>query len=333
MDSLAGRIGALASSLAIRSPGCFSLLGATYGSSETEGEPALNSVLTEAARSLLERFLYLTIHCRQPAEQFSWAAPDESTLVQGFVSRLSRAHAGRGSWQPGWVIHSREPGGIIVEKDGLRLQVRPGQFRASRGRARRPGVHGSVRMPKEYREMFSGFYMALGDRDNNGDGDIVRLYWHLTSGGAEPFLAHLTRGLNRARVSFRLKLLANPLGYVRSDAAVLYLWRQDFERAHPVVRRTYDYVQRFLRSPVSLYAKRLAPGLGLAEQPPDHSSFGENRSRLLAEALASETMAREQTADGRTRAVVQWLGRAGVSMAAPHLNVGSVAKYEALAGA
>ena len=109
---------------------------------------------------------------------------------EGFVRALSEANCGSGSWESGWTVKQDENGSPVVERDGLTLCVRSGEYRARRGLKLTPGVQVDLRLPKELLGVSPGFYMALGDMafgklDPNG---LVRIYWKSTPEGARDFL-------------------------------------------------------------------------------------------------------------------------------------------------
>jgi hypothetical protein len=226
----------------------------------------------------LAEMLYGALHCRMPAR----GSPDSGftnwTGARDFVDRLSAANCGSGTWQSGWTAQAFEADGrIVAERHGVRFWVPPDEYRP-----------GAVRIPKEHFELVTGFYLAHGDADDTRDaGDTIRIYWHISPLGAERLMELVTGHLNRAGIGFQLKLLGEPLRYHRTDPAVLYLARADYPKAAPMLGDVLREMTPWLRSTVSLLVKRMAPGVGLAEDPGDGSSFGEHRCRLLG-GIASE---------------------------------------------
>ena len=274
----------------------------------------------------LAEAIYVSLHCRVSAR--GAAVPGFTNWVgaRDFADRLSAANSGSGTWQGGWSTRRTEADGrIVAERHGVRFWVPPAEYRP-----------GAVRIPKEYFELASGFYLAHGNADDTRDvGDTVRVYWHLAPTGAERLVAQTTRRLNQAGIGFQLKVLAEPLRYQRTDPAVLYLARDDCRPAWPILRQIHDDIRPWLRSRVSLLVKRLAPGVGLAEDPGDGSSFGEHRGRLLGEMLADpEWSALGSTAEGmaegmaermakRMALVSSRLARDGYDLDRIYLNPGS----------
>jgi hypothetical protein len=173
----------------------------------------------------------------------------------------------------------------VAERQGVRFWAAAGACRATSGPLRQEG-DAEVRLPKEYREMVPGFYLALGDHGFVRDTvPTARIYWNVSPRGAERLMAVLTRDFNRAAISFQLKVLAEPLRFDRCDTAVLYFPRDEIARVVPAAGRVHSALRPWLKARVSHLVKPLAPGVGLAEDPGDGSSFGEHRTRILARLL------------------------------------------------
>jgi hypothetical protein len=207
------------------------------------------------------------------------------------VAALAAANTGRGTWEPGWLVQRIEPDGQVVAlKDSLAFWVRPAELRAS-GDAIRPGESCRVWVPNEFRGRMLGFYFAVGDAEEEiGGADSaaeprLRYYWHLGSCAAVPFMAVATSLLNEAGIPFGLKVLSDARAYQRADAGVLYVRSRDDPRVGPLIAEIHRQVANDLRAPVPLFTKRLAHGLGYAEDPRTSLSFGEHRCRLIGEAL------------------------------------------------
>jgi Lanthionine synthetase C-like protein/HopA1 effector protein family len=207
------------------------------------------------------------------------------------VAALASANTGRGTWEPGWVVQRIEPEGKVVAlKDGLAFWVQPTGLRAS-GDAIRPGESCRAWVPNEFRRRMLGFYFAVGDEEEEIDetdaaaDPRLRYYWHLRSSAAVPFVAAATSLLNGARIPFALKVLTDAREYHRADAGVLYVHARDDPRVGPLIAEIHRQVAGDLRASVPLLTKRLADGLGYAEDPRTSLSFGEHRCRLIAEAL------------------------------------------------
>lgn len=146
---------------------------------------------------------------------------------------------------------------------------------------------------------------------------LVRVYWHLAPQGAAPFLAAATRAMRGAR--HMLKLLDDPQSYRRADSAVLYVAADDWPRAREALPLVRAAAEPWLRRATPLFTLRVAPGVGLAEDPGGEESFGLHRCRLAAEGLYAARGAEDP--EERLAAVRAALRGAGVDPDAPHGKV------------
>jgi hypothetical protein len=329
MSDLHDQLGSAAGTLQVHAAHSFTILGSRYNAPNREAELEADSVLSPDARALLAEVLYASLHCRQPgarAVSADWAGKRE------LVQRLSGANAGTDIWQWGWVIRGFEADGrIVAERHGIRFWMSRNDFRPPKVPPQ-IGDSGWVKVPKECWNLLPGFYLALGEAgDADGDGyDRLRIYWHLRLSGAVPLMESLTTTLNRARVPFALKLLADPNFYPRSDSAVLYVSPCAYQQIIPLLAGVYREVRPWLKRSVSVFVKPIAPGLGLAEDPADSASFGQHRSMLLARELTRPEILDARSGPERCRAVMAGLQRAGWDPKRLYLNLGSSDRYPSL---
>ncbi len=213
---------------------------------------------------------------------------------------------------------------MSANRNDLIVWIPVGDCLALSGRQTVPGENISVRFPKEFLGMSPGFYIASGDKPlTTPKGEVLtRIYWHLSSVGAVPFVRTASTALNRAAVPFRLKVLRDPSCFSRCDAGVLYVRRSDYNTIADALHTVYEETAGFLKAGVPAFAKQLASGVALAEDPGGGQSFGEHRCRLLADAVLH---AHEETESAETRVcyVVKYLESHGVSVERPFLNAGS----------
>ncbi len=248
---------------------------------------------------------------------------------QPFVDELSAANSGSGTRQAGWEVLASADDGLSIRRDGLTLQAQPAEIIAAGSRMPAAGDTVDLKMPKELPAISPGFYMALSDAPYQPDGQpVVRFYWNLYAWGAVPFLRSASSRLNQSQLPYRLKLINHPDRYTRCDAAVLYLLKEDVERAVPVLADLYTTVRRDLKAPVPALTRQIAPGVGLAEEPPGGESFGMHRCRLLADGIVRGWEQGAQTVEERLAIVVERLAEAGVDIDRPYLNPGSTDDYE-----
>lgn len=272
--------------------------------------------------------IYAQLHCRLPAEAWARDARGDARLdPRDFPRLLAKANHGTGSWQTGWTVRAmRADGGIVAESMGVRFWVEAGAFRGAR-EPLQPGDPVQVRIPRDYRQLVPGFYMATGDAEDEDGAPAVRLYWNISARGAAPLMGHLTTTLNAAGIAFRFKVPLDPRDFGRADAAVLYLRYGDFDAAMPHLARITASVRRHLSPETSLFARACEPGVCVAEDPGGGASFGQHRARLLARAMCMPATTALGTTDARARAVRIQLRAQGLDPFALHRNAGSTAEY------
>ena len=193
-----------------------------------------------------------------------------------------------------------------------------------------PAARVSLRFPKELLGISPGFYMAVSDvemPDFHG-ADVVRFYWNLRPEAAVPLMEELTRELNSARLPFRFKVVNDRGAFSRCDAAVLYVLKSNYAPVAQIVERIYSKISERLNERVPAFTRRLAPGLGFAEDPgTKHDSFGTHRCRLLAEGMFRAWRLGRKSLPDRLRIIEAHFAEHKISLEAPHLNPGSADIY------
>lgn len=278
----------------------------------------------------MQSHLYENFYCRGRAvpvsNSYAWPVIPR---FSPFVKALSASNSGSGTREPGWQVRGVENRTVVVENHGLSLWV-PLEHTWPRVRgALLPNKIVSVSFPNELLQLSPGFYMALGNRWLDVEqGPVLRLYWHLRSEGADRLIAAATARLNRDRLPFRLKVVNEPERYTRCDAGVLYTRKRDYSLLARLLHEVYAAVSPYLEQATPAFTKRLAPGLGLAEDPGSSESFGMHRCGLLAEGLIRAHEQAKQSVAERMTIVDECFEQAGVRLAAPFLNPGSSDRYE-----
>jgi len=274
---------------------------------------------TPESEAHFAELIYRTCHGRQDSLHAGGPAlGSDEALAREFVARLSNANGGIGPEHAGWTVGAVEDDGrLVVELDGLMLWVDPQPGAA-------PGDRVPVRFPKEYRNLYPGHYVVIGDADTGEISHPLRLYWNVRADGAESLVRCVSGAFNRSKLPFRLKVLSEPAGYSRADAAILYIPSQHRGEAAALVKGVYREMGELLHPAVSVFVLPLAPGLGLAENPPDGSSFGMHRSRLIAPLLYNALDLSDPLAG-----VAVALETAGYRLDRFYLNPGSAESYGA----
>lgn len=280
--------------------------------------------------STLQECLYSNFYCMGFASPAEWQGGPAGMGAADLSEELSRANAGAGRWDDGWKVCAAENAHLRVEKSGFVLTISTDDFRPDPPRVAVAGSSGSVNLPKELYGISPEFYMALGDlSEPAAPHRTLRLYWNVTPRGAVQLMQALTSRLNAAAVPFRFKVLKSAAPSGRCDVGVLYVPREHSEPTLAIAAEIHDELanESLLRPLTPVFTKRLAPGLGLAEQPDPETSFGTHRCGLMAEALLSAHERGRRLLPERRRAVVEGFEHAGLGIGALYLNPGSSDSY------
>ncbi|WP_449406200.1 T3SS effector HopA1 family protein [Massilia phosphatilytica] len=229
------------------------------------------------------------------------------------------------AWQGGWQARQHTDGGVDAAQAGLRVHAPPGAWRPAAGTAGTADTAVDLRQSSGTFAASPGFYLVEGP-PWAVDSRLVRLYWHVSPAGAARLLAALTGMLADSGLPFQVKVLARSTAYGRADACVLYLDQAHFPVLAGELARIHARMRPWLDTAVPVYTHALAPGLGLAEQPPGGASFGRHRCTLLARALCADD-ARSGAPAYRLERVRARFADHGVALAQPFLNPGSQGGY------
>lgn len=277
---------------------------------------------TRALSEALARRLYDDFYCAggvAPASDLAdpgalqWRALSEDDLVDSDLGGTRQ--------EDGWIIESATGDEVILTRAGLTISAPTSEITASSWPVR-PGAAVSVAMPAHVRGPHHTTIHGKARQPSHA-GDVDRFYWNVHPSGRRALATQLTGRLNAAGVPFRLKCFSNP-ALLRCDAAVLYVPSSRRHDTVPLLREAHDDVVGGLRDPTPVFTRRLAPGLGFAEDPGDpDESFGTHRCRVLAEGIVTAEVMRITTPRGRVGVVEAAFRRAGIVPGYPHLRRGS----------
>ncbi|WP_257194460.1 MULTISPECIES: T3SS effector HopA1 family protein [unclassified Bradyrhizobium] len=244
-----------------------------------------------------------------------------------FAARLSAANSSRRGWEPGWSVLTRMGNVSVLHRDGLQIHVSTSEMFPD------PDIEGvhrhyQIDVGKELFNLIPGWYVALGETpDPFDEPDITtRVYFNVGAAAGAELVARCCALLNSCAIPFRLKVPDDPGSYGRTDAAVLYLRKRIYRASHDVLRRLFDSVKT--REGIPAFARKMARGIAVAEDPADGSSFGQNRSRLVARGLWRAFVAQAEGRESKLRYVIGEFQRAGLDCARPHLGPRSEDIYE-----
>ena len=248
-------------------------------------------------------------------------------------SQLIAANNTQMRWDPGWTIYNVGPNGLIYVQKGERQKTAvPGEFMTTGPPGVPPAVGAVVQLlvQREALNMQPGMYFAFGDAPSDvwDEFALLRFYFHSTAEGSPALFRFLTTRLNEFRIPFRMKGHVNPLGYVRTDAVVLYFAKRYYEIVARIVRDMPDDVAAGLRKTVPLFTKTVRPGVGLAEEPNTGESFGMHRCRLTAEGVVEAWGRGAQDKEAWSDAVAARFTVNRLRLDKPYLNPDSVDLFE-----
>lgn len=174
--------------------------------------------------------------------------------------------------------------GAIVLLQGVRVFV-PGTLRPGRGRVRI-----AAELPSLAPRLSIGFLFYTPRIGGGGGGRPLRVYRHLRDADeAVAVWQRFTRWTEDSGVALRAKVISQTWSFPRNDALVVYLPAESW--AH------LDEVAEVLRAddetPVSVFARRIAPGVSVAWEPadlvagPGRTSFGEHRAAAVAQGIVA----------------------------------------------
>jgi hypothetical protein len=276
--------------------------------------------------------IYQHSFCQRP-QGHGVDAPMVPGQANSLGAELSHANATISHWESGWQIyHVAASGRILAQKREVSRSFWPGEFINYGGIGMPPevGATVSVFFPKEAPHWQAGFYFALSETvsDQEEESALVRFYWNINDKGAVRLVELITKRLNRFQVPFRLKCLSDRSFFPRADAAVLFVTKRWYQITARVVSDVRRQILEFLRGETPLFTKKLAPGLGFAEDPANGESFGMDRCRLLAEALYDAYLCDRGEEEAILHEVAKYFGKHGIELERPYLNAGSVDQYD-----
>ena len=216
-----------------------------------------------------------------------------------------------------WIVTGWNDDRVFLEKEAIRTFI---------ARRRLKEDHLVVGRPVSFTrsalalDTMPGFVMRRGIETSIGH-PLSRLYLNIRPEAAAWVLGPLARTLDREHLPFVLKVLAHPRAYRRRDACVIYVISEQFGEAFDVVRDALAQARLSLDNPVPLFTKKLAPGMGFAEDLSDlgaaEQSYGQWVSWLFLKAAATSDDARHIA-----RAVMDEVRACGRDPHRPYLRAG-----------
>ena len=245
---------------------------------------------------------------------------------------LNTANRTRERWDYGWKITQiLQDGSLYATKVAQSRMLRPGEYMLQDpASAAQPGAWIRAFLSKEDAISQPGFYIVHPEIAPSFEDfqTLVRLYWNIEPEGAPKLLGRVTERFNALRVPFQFKALRYRSQYTRADSAVLFVgWRYAGITLR-LASEIYADVKQHLKPYTPLFAKQLAPGLALAEDPANGQSFGMSRCSLLAQAMVIVHHKRQQSQEARMSELRALFEQAGLKLDHPHLSLSLIDHYD-----
>ena len=261
--------------------------------------------------------------------------PEEPFAAGGsrdLTEALRAAHAGTRRFSRGWRARRvSSVGRVVAERDGeLRLLGSADYVAAGRpGLAPRVGHEITATERRDSLEASPGYWLTTHPRwpDKESLPPLVRIYWNAAAGDAPALVNALTAALLDAPEPWALKLPVDAALHARRDAAVLYLARAHYAALAPAIAAAAAGLRDVLVAEEPPLTLRLAPGVGLAEDPGGDHSFGTSRCLLVAEGIAAAVRSGEHGEGAMLAAVIARMRGAGLDPERPQLEPGSEQAY------
>jgi hypothetical protein len=250
-----------------------------------------------------------------------------------FFQQLQQNNRGKGYFDPGWLVLYQDAEELAVEKEGLTLYIDPNIHLQVGQRSPQPGDEVALRLP--HNQIESRFYAAIGDAGAVPDEvPALAIYFNVNAEGVIALMQHFTQHLNALALPFSFKVLFDPDECDRRDTGILQIARSAYETIYPILQQVYTAEQMHFREAVPLFTKRLAPGIGLAEEPDlEPDDFGWHRCQLLSEAMIAVCHPKEDNSELRLHQIQQAFVQHGLDLKQPYLNPGSKDCYSSLISA
>jgi hypothetical protein len=329
-DQLQDELRRILRAIVIHSSSEFSFAGQPHKAGEIAFPATAQAFMpTHPLVAALEMVLYENCYCRRFG-----AVPTPlpvSFQADDLLPALRAANATADRWEADWeVLHVFPAGQLIARRHGVHRTIAPGDFITANGAGwPNPGATIHLFCRRELLNSQPGFYFAMGGTlaDQQDESCQLRFYWHASAESAPDLLALITRALNRFEIPFRCKCLTTSAAFRRADSTVLYLNRRHSHIALQLLATVHERIAARLGDETPFFARRLARGMAIAEDPGNGESFGMHRCRLFAEAIWNAFERRSQHEAERLAAIEEHFRQAGLNLAAAHLNAGSSDTY------
>ncbi len=279
----------------------------------------------DALRTRLRNSLYSGFYTGAGADPLPQVDGEGAKSGDDVSSLLSAANPGRTSWDEGWKTIARLPDGrLTTVKDSRARTWSPGQY-VHDAKPHAPGAGDIVRALtlSESTAAQPGFHFFFGEAaaDDVERATQIRIYWNLRWEGAVRLVGILGRVLNRWRIPYQFKCPAKKRHYIRRDSGVLYVGGRRIGLLRELLPEIVTGVADDLDDATPLFTRRIARGVGAAENPEGGESFGMDRCGIVADGLI-DAFEEGGASGGGLAAIEARFEKRGISLDEPWLNRG-----------
>lgn len=251
-----------------------------------EGHAVKASSLSEL-RAELTSAIYLKLHTRYTGDSAEVLAPKKHMdLAEKIIAEIPHRTVLQATSEVGGQMSVNGVAHRSVQLNGVKVLAPTEDTMLDH-----TGQIVGVRMPSWRERTTPGYVLALGQHPIRDPQGLARFYIACDRAANALLLwPELLQRLDATGAGYHAKTLADSALFPRGDAVVVYTSQADTEIVAAAVLEALAQVPE-KDLPVSLFARPLAPSVALAEEPIDARpsyaglSFGQHRSRVLAEAL------------------------------------------------
>lgn len=252
-----------------------------------------------------------------------------------FYAQLDNCNNSRGWYHPDFlVISSLGDDRLKVKYDGNILTVSKKHHLHPMHANAKVGELVSILLPSH--RIKNEFYVAFSDTSDEFDSiqeesfakNSVYAYLNFQSSAAINALNFFSLNLNKEKILHSFQILHNPLNYNRRYVAILRFDRSAYDQISFYIHNFHLQHSCFFENTVPILTKTIMPGVAVSERPNDESSFGLNRCRIIANAIADEFRYGNGTIESKTKFIIKSLEESYVDVNKPYLNPNSEDIYK-----
>jgi hypothetical protein len=277
-------------------------------------------------------------------------SPIEQTVLENntvgglnieFYDHLHRSNAGKGYFDPGWLIlREEEDGSLAVQKQDLTLHIQRDLHLQKTEQLASIGSSVAVRLPKNL--LTDEFYVAVGNagpvtQTSKDECSLLNLYFNLNSESLAAAMKSITQQLNALSLPFTFQTICDPTFEDRYSTAILRIAQDRYETVQPILWQFYQTQCAQFRPKVPLFTKLLAPGLSLAEEPRELGQsgetlekFGMNCCQIVANAVLEAYSSGYHLPQDLMSFILQNFLSKKINLRCPYLKAGSMDTYDIL---